>query len=154
MTRTSHRRNADLAKIHMGAKALGLLDEHDDGAYRDMLWAVARVRSAAQLDQGGRELVLRHLHGLGWNGDRSRTGRRSKPRGPAAFIWMLWLKLAQKGAVQKGSEAALRAYVKHQSATYHPQGVGYDAPELLPPDVASKVIEHMKLWAKREGVDW
>ncbi|MDH5785350.1 MAG: regulatory protein GemA [Chromatiales bacterium] len=50
-------RNAELAKIHLGKKQLALGDD----AYRDMLWTVARVRSAKDLDEHQRHAVIKHL---------------------------------------------------------------------------------------------
>ena len=72
---TCHRRidkrQAELAKIHIAAKQLGL----DDDAYRAMLWTVARVRSAGDLDQAGRSTVLDHLKSRGFE-----ARHRRKPR--------------------------------------------------------------------------
>jgi len=42
-------RRAQLAKIHIAKKELGL----DDETYRSMLWTIARVRSASDLDSHG-----------------------------------------------------------------------------------------------------
>lgn len=50
-------RRRDLARIHLAAKELGM----DDEQYRAMLWTVARVESAADLDAVGRRAVLAHL---------------------------------------------------------------------------------------------
>lgn len=55
-------RNAELAKIHI-AKAQLCLDKE---TYRDMLWAIARVRSAKDLDEAGRRRVLEHLRSRGF----------------------------------------------------------------------------------------
>ena len=55
-------RNNGLAQIHIAKAALGL----DDDTYRAMLWAVARVRSAKDLDHAGRAKVLAHLKRSGW----------------------------------------------------------------------------------------
>ena len=44
-------RNADLAKIHIAKKQLAMEDE----AYRDLLFSIGRVRSAADLDFAGRK---------------------------------------------------------------------------------------------------
>ncbi len=57
-----HRRNNQLAKIHIAKKDLGLSD--DD--YRAVLWARCRVRSASQLDHAGRQHLLDHFKALGW----------------------------------------------------------------------------------------
>lgn len=55
-------RNADLARIHIAKKQLGL----DDDTYRDMLFAIGRVRSAGDLDYAGRRRVLEHLTSRGF----------------------------------------------------------------------------------------
>ena len=47
-------RNATLAKIHIAKKDLAL----DDDVYREILWTVARVRSARDLDAHGRERII------------------------------------------------------------------------------------------------
>lgn len=65
-------RRRELARIHILAGEVGL----DEGAYRDMLWTVARVRSAAELDEYGRRRVIEHLQSrLPWpdNGPRPRS---------------------------------------------------------------------------------
>lgn len=147
-------RHTDLAKIHIGATKVGLIDGVDDSAYRDMLWTIGRVRSAKDLDAAGRAAVLKHLAAIGWADPAA--GRSSRPRyqkgSQAALIRHLWTCLARAGAVRDGSDAALRAYGKQQSQSYHPQRAGYDAPELMPAWVAGKVIEHLKAWCERESV--
>lgn len=50
-------RNRDLARIHVLKKELGL----DDDQYRVVLWTLARVESAADLDTHGRQQVIQHL---------------------------------------------------------------------------------------------
>ena len=61
-------RNSDLARIHIAKKQLGL----DDATYRDMLWSIGRVRSAADLDFAGRKRVLEHLRSRGFKFTTSR----------------------------------------------------------------------------------
>ena len=55
-------RRADLAKIHIGKKQIGM----DDDTYRVMLQSVAGVTSAADLDVSGRRAVLAHLRRAGF----------------------------------------------------------------------------------------
>ena len=50
-------RNRELARIHILAKDLRL----DRGEYEDLLFALARVRTAAALGDAGRRQVLDHL---------------------------------------------------------------------------------------------
>lgn len=68
------RRN-ELAKIHVAKKALGL----DDDTYRAMLWAVARVRSAKDLDAAGRAKVLDHLKARGFKPAPKRGSHPGRP---------------------------------------------------------------------------
>ena len=55
-------RRRELAAIHVAKKALAL----EDGTYREMLFTVARVRSAADLDHAGRKAVIEHLRARGF----------------------------------------------------------------------------------------
>lgn len=64
-------RKRELAQIHLGAKQVGM----DDDSYRAMLWSVARVRSAKDLDAGGRRAVIDHLKAVGFR--PRRQGRTS-----------------------------------------------------------------------------
>ncbi len=58
----NEQRNSDLAMIHIAKKQLAMEDE----AYRDLLWSIGRVRSAADLDFAGRKRVLEHLRKCGF----------------------------------------------------------------------------------------
>lgn len=68
-------RQRDLARIHILAKEVGL----DDDVYRDVLWTIARVRSARDLDQHGRQLVIDHLLTRRTGHPAERERRRPKP---------------------------------------------------------------------------
>ena len=74
-TQPEGHRNRELAMIHIAAKQLGL----DDDAYRDMLWAVGRVRSAGDLDYAGRQRVIEHLKACGF---QAKPGRKPFPGRP------------------------------------------------------------------------
>lgn len=71
-------RKRELAAIHIARQQLGL----DEATYRDMLWTVGRVRSAADLDWAGRKRVLDHLAGCG----ARIGGRRPSTPNEWAFI--------------------------------------------------------------------
>lgn len=66
----SNSRTADLAKIHIAKKDLGL----DDETYRAVLWTCARVTSSKDLDFSGRAAVLKHFESRGWK------NKQAKPR--------------------------------------------------------------------------
>jgi phage gp16-like protein len=72
--RPAQARNASLAQIHIAKKQLTAAGVLDDDSYRDMLFAQARVKSAAELDHAGRAKVLAHMRRLG-----ARLGREGQP---------------------------------------------------------------------------
>ncbi len=69
-------RNNGLAQIHIAKAQLGL----DDDTYRAMLWGVARVRSAKDLDHAGRAKVLAHLTACGFKSRAPATPTPGRPR--------------------------------------------------------------------------
>lgn len=67
-------RQKQLARIHIQAKQLGM----DRESYESLLWTIARVRSAKDLDLAGRHRVLDHLSNL----QKKQRGRKSYPGRP------------------------------------------------------------------------
>lgn len=131
-------RRAEIAQIKIGAKQLAMEDE----AYRDMLFALGRVRSAADLDWTGRKRVIEHLRECGASVGKQ---RRRTDNAQAEKIKALWAALAQAGVVRDGSPAALSAWLKRQTRM--------SAPEWLSTAEASRVIESLKGWGARAGVE-
>lgn len=73
-------RRRELAQIHVAKAQLGI----DDETYRAMLFTIARVHSAADLDWRGRKLVLDHLKAKGFT---IKSKRRAAPAaGKAALV--------------------------------------------------------------------
>ena len=68
-------RAGELAQIHIAKGQLGM----DDDAYRAVLWTVARVKSAADLDWSGRKRVLDHLKACGFKVKAKRLETAHKP---------------------------------------------------------------------------
>lgn len=64
-------RKADLARIHIAKKSLGL----DEPTYRDIIRMVGGCASAADLNATGRAKVLRHFAKLGFKGGQKYRGR-------------------------------------------------------------------------------
>jgi phage gp16-like protein len=131
-------REREIRLIHVAKREL----EMEDDAYRSMLWAVARVRSAKDLDFTGRKKVLDHLKACGF-----KVRSKAAPSLPLAQdaesrkIRALWLFLHQLGAVQNPSEEALAAYVKRIT--------GVEALQWVNGKQALALIESMKKWAMR-----
>lgn len=136
-------RSNDLAKIHIAKAQLGL----DESTYRDMLWTVARVRSAKDLDAGGREAVLKHMRACGWQDKAQSTGGSRYQRGtPPALIRWLWTELHKAGAVNDASDRALRRYI----GGHLPGARGSEvAPQHLNRQDTSLIIEQLKKWLAR-----
>jgi len=141
-------RRTDLAKIHIAKKDLGM----DDETYQAMLWTVARVHSAADLDEAGRQAVLSHLVARGAKVGLRRPGKHRKPPPRAGLIYHIWNRLADAGSVEHKS--GLRAWLISNTRRSHPQGTGWSKPEFLPDDQKNQIIEQLKQWAARDGVKW
>jgi phage gp16-like protein len=135
----SDSRKRELAQIHIAKHQLGW----DDDTYRDMLWTVAQVKSASELDEAGRKNVIDYLKSHGW---KSKPAPKAKqPRladnPQSKMIRALWFLLYKKGRVRDPSEKALMAWVKRMT--------GIDAAQWLSPSQASRVIESLKKWLER-----
>jgi phage gp16-like protein len=144
-TTGSSDRGKELALIHIAAADLGLRTNVDDSAYRDMLWTVARVRSAKDLDAAGRQTVLRHLRACGWQ--QQPTASTYERGSPAALIRHLWTQLHKAGAIRQQSDRALRHYIaKHLPAA---TGVTEVAPQHLSTADSMRIIEQLKRWLAR-----
>jgi len=128
-----------IAAVHAAKKAHGL----DDDTYRAMLATHAGGKtsskdcSAAQL-----RAVLDHLNGA----KKTPSGRARADSPVAKKARALWLSLYALGGVSDPSERALTAWVERQ----------YQVSDLrfVPAADAFAVIEGLKQWAGRKGVDW
>lgn len=94
-------RRGELARIHIAKQQLRM----DEETYRNMLWTVGRVKSAADLDFAGRARVLEHLRGLGFQDRGAPNVRRLKkdPKDKARMLWRIRERL--KVAVPPRTEA-------------------------------------------------
>jgi phage gp16-like protein len=126
-------RRRDLAAIHVGKKQLAM----DDDTYRAMLWSIARVRSAGDLDFAGRKQVLEHLRKCGFSGTQKRGAQDALSR----KIRALWLRLRDLDELRDASEEALEHYVERVT--------GAKALQWLSSDQARVAIESLKQWERR-----
>lgn len=109
MTDGASRRRRQLAAIHAARRDLGL----DDDAYRTLLWTVARVRSAADLDEHGRGAVLDHLRTRGWVAPaRGRGGHARLPADRQALRRKIDAMLAEAGRPPAYGDALARRIAK------------------------------------------
>jgi len=141
---TSDRR-AMLAKVHIGAKQLGLVGD----AYGEVLERVAGVSSAKTLSDAQLAAVLDEFRRLGWHAAAPK--RPLSPKAQVRMIYGVWRDLAPY--VEHHTVEALRAFVQRQTKSrLHPQGMS--APEFLDAKQATLVIEGLKAWlirARKQG---
>lgn len=78
MTEDPNARRSQLARIHMGKKALGL----DDETYRSLLQRMTRKDSAALMTPAERNQVLAEMVRLGFKEERRQARRRRWPGEP------------------------------------------------------------------------
>lgn len=134
---------ADLAKIHIAKKELGLTDQ----VYRDILMEQFRRDTAARLTPGQAFKLLQHFQRLGWKpkSQQRLPGMAAPPDGQSRKIQALWITLHQAGVIRDGRDQAMLAFVKRITGTDRLQwcDVGQKA----------RVIEALKAMAAREHVD-
>ena len=132
-------RRAMLAKVHLGAKELGL----DDDARRDVLERVTGRRSSADLTDAQLDAVLAEFRRLGW-APKTKTGPAKRVPSPfEGKAKAMWTSLWNLGAVRSGDQRALEAFGRRQLGVdrlaWADQGQGY------------RLIEALKAMAEREG---
>jgi phage gp16-like protein len=132
------RRNL-LARIHVLKKELALSDE----SYRDVLERLHGKRTASVLELPQLQAVVAEFERLG-------AGRRSanRPLADSPMAWRcraLWRSLYQLDEIDTDSEQALAAFVWRQT--------GRDDMRWCTAPQLSTVIEALKDWAARAGVD-
>lgn len=146
------KRNNDLAAIHIAQKALGLTKEDAQA----LKLGITGKASAADMTVPQRRMVLAHLSTLqaiaGGKPKPAYTGtRRSLDRSAADSTdarWSkaraLWAKLADAGAVNTNTDAALTSYVLRQTRV--------QAWRFLNHHQINTVIESLKRWCVREQI--
>ncbi|HYG91186.1 MAG TPA: regulatory protein GemA [Azospirillum sp.] len=137
-TRISPQRRALIAAVHTAAKEKGL----DEDTRRDKIALVTGgKRSAADCTDVELRRVLDAI-----NGASRPSGRKPADTPVAKKARALWLSLHALGLVEEPSESALRAWVRRQ---YQVDDLAF-----LPPADSFAVVEGLKRWATRAGVDW
>lgn len=144
-------RNAELGAIHTAARAHKLIDGADRSAYEAMLWTLARVKSAADLDEYGRRRVLDHLNSGQAQKPRGATFARYKKGTPQTLIAFLWSRLASAGIVTDASDKALRAWCANEATRF---GHSDTMLEFQPQHVITALINQLKAWCARANVEW
>ena len=112
----------------------------DDETYRDMLWNLAKVRSASDLDWQGRKKVLDHMKKSGFK-VKSSAANRNAAAPTYRKIRALWTEMHVAGVIQHDTDAAVQAYVKRLTAV--------DDYQFLNQHQIVTVIESLKRWQRR-----
>ena len=152
-------RQADLQKIHIAKKQLGLSE--DD--YRAAVLSVSKGKtdSAGELDMQGRAALLAHFKRSGFKVRHARkdnAGKRRTPSRPVAdrseqvkMMRALWLRLHESGAVENADEQGLVTFAEKYTQK--------KALEWLSIEDCQKCIEILKKWLARVRIqpfrtDW
>lgn len=131
------RRRRDLARIHIVSKALGLSEDER----RDVVFALTRRHSCADLDFTGLQAVRDHLERRAVSqGVKIPTKGRSSDA-QIRMIRGLWIELGKRGKLEDKSPRALASFVRRQT--------GKDRLEWCSTTDKEKVIEGLKSWLKR-----
>ena len=157
----------NIAMIKIATKQLGISDEDGNEAlgvlstYRLMLKNLTGKTSTAigAMSDAERGKVIRHLKSKGFTSGRPK--RREKAPGMAStgqigLIHVLWKVLGEGNHLDAPGTDSLNAWVLSSTKKYN-QGAGYSATDFLPEYVAGRLIESLKQWCFRVGIeesDW
>lgn len=133
---------ADLAKIHIAKKELGLSDD----AYRDILYSRFRKTTAAKLTPGQSFQLINHFKSLGWKPryQLKLPGVYSRPNDTQeGKIIALWIELHKAGVIRDRSDKALQGFVRRMTKK--------DNLRWCTTFEKKTIIEALKDWAAREG---
>jgi len=142
-------RRAMLAKVHLGAKELGL----DEDTRRDLLERLTDRRSSADCTDAQLDLVLAEFKRMGWTpkpasaatatARRPTSGPRPADTPMALKARAMWKSLWNLGVIRNSSERALEAFAERQlhvaKLQWADQSQGY------------RLIEALKAIGAREG---
>lgn len=146
MRKVTDRRRTLIQLIHVARRELGM----DEDSYRQFLAnipALEGATSVASLTVPKLDKVLECLKAKGFK-VVPKAKKQAIPLADDAQsrkIRSLWLSLRDAGVVRDGSETALAKYVANCT--------GVQALQWLSGAQASQVIERLKQWAKRAGVE-
>ncbi|WP_043969698.1 MULTISPECIES: gp16 family protein [unclassified Acinetobacter] len=129
--------------IHVAKTKLGL----DDDVYRDILSSTTGKTSSKELNLAQLDAVLDRLKQLGFAVEsKDKTSVKNLASdAQSKLIRHLWLQLHEAGAVRDGSEKALAKFVENR--------VNVSALQFLSSKNADMVINHLRQWCKRCGIE-
>lgn len=134
-----------LAMMHVAKRHLGL----DDDTYRAVLLRVTGKNSSKDMTGRERQAVLEEFRRQGFkpaSKPRERAGKSLS--GPyAKKAQALWIALWNLAAIEDKRDAALLAFVCRQTGIQRTEWI-------LDAKHGRAVIEALKSWCTREGVDW
>ena len=137
-------KKANLIKlIHVAKTKLGL----EDDVYRDILESTTGKTSSKLLTPAQLEAVLDRLKQLGFEVEsKNKTGVKNLASdAQSKLIRHLWLQLYDAGQVKNGSEKALAKFIENR--------VKVSALQFLSTESADMVINHLRQWCKRCGIE-
>ena len=129
--------------IHVAKTKLGL----EDDVYRDILESSTGKTSSKLLTPAQLEAVLDRLKQLGFEVEsKDKTGVKNLASdSQSKLIRHLWLQLNEAGQVKNGSEQALAKFIENR--------VKVSALQFLSSESADMVINHLRQWCKRCGIE-
>ena len=129
--------------IHVGKTQLGL----DDELYREVLESCTGKTSSKLLSIPQLESVLTRMKQLGFQVEsKDKAGVKNlADDAQSRLIRHLWLQLHNAGQVRNSSETALAKFVENK--------VGVSALQFLSTKNADMIINHLRQWCKRCGIE-
>lgn len=132
--------NADYAKINIACKDL-CLDKYQ------LIGDRYGLESSKQLTRHQLVDLYAHFLAKGWTPKASKNKLFGKkyPKGYQRKVQALWITLEKAGSIRKPGDDSMNSWVKKNSNRSNLRFCNYED--------CSGLIEGLKAWAKREGVD-
>lgn len=141
--------SALVRKIHVGCKQLGL----DNEARRTLQLVETGKESLKDMTEGDMQKVIARLKRDGFVDAAPKAKRHPKAkRGDLRLVHVLWGKLGAAGVLRDNSRKGLNAFIR-TSFEKDWQSVPADVDMLEDATQIDDVVQALKAWARRVGVD-
>lgn len=134
--------------VHVGCRELGIDADTRKAMQRQLTGKV----SLSEMTEAELKLVVDNLKQRGFKVKGSGK-RKAAPRADLRLVHVLWRKLGEAGALREPSRAGLNNFIRKQFGETW-QSVPADVDMLRDHTQIDDVIQALKAWVRREGVDF
>ena len=135
--------------IHVGCRDLGI----DADTRRDLQLRLTGKASMSEMSAPDLKLVADELKKRGFKTTSSRRHKPSK-RADVRFVHVLWKALGDAGALRDPTREGLNAFIRKRFENTWGGAAPADIDMLTDPVQIDDIIQALKAWVQREGIDF